>query len=74
MPPVYLIREGVLTLPCVGNARQSGTSGSPSILNASPEAAAMGGLALLRTGDHVRIDLRKGIVDVLLPDLELAAC
>ncbi|MFA6124493.1 MAG: IlvD/Edd family dehydratase [Sphingomonas sp.] len=71
-PPAYLIREGVHALPCVGDGRQSGTSGSPSILNASPEAAAMGGLALLKTGDRVRIDLRKGTVDALLPESELA--
>lgn len=71
-PPAYLIREGIHALPCVGDGRQSGTSGSPSILNASPEAAAMGGLALLCTGDRVRIDLRKGTVDVLIPDAELA--
>jgi len=71
-PPAYLIRGGVHALPCVGDGRQSGTSGSPSILNASPEAAAMGGLALLKTGDRVRIDLRKGTVDALLPESELA--
>jgi len=71
-PPAYLIREGVHALPCIGDGRQSGTSGSPSILNASPEAAAMGGLALIRTGDRVRIDLRKGTADVLIPDEELA--
>jgi dihydroxy-acid dehydratase len=59
-------------LPCVGDGRQSGTSGSPSILNASPEAAANGGLALLQTGDRVRIDLRRGTVDVLISDAELA--
>ncbi|MGK2286410.1 IlvD/Edd family dehydratase [Pedomonas sp. V897] len=71
-PPVYLITKGVHSLPCVGDGRQSGTSGSPSILNASPEAAANGGLALLRTGDRVRIDLRKGTANVLLSDEELA--
>jgi len=71
--PVYLLREGIQNLPCLGDGRQSGTSGSPSILNASPEAAAGGGLALLRTGDRFRIDLRRGTVDVLLPDEELAA-
>ncbi|MCW1428969.1 IlvD/Edd family dehydratase [Novosphingobium sp. JCM 18896] len=71
-PPAYLITEGVSALPCIGDGRQSGTSGSPSILNASPEAAAMGGLALLRTGDRVRMDLGKGRVDVLIPDAELA--
>ncbi len=71
-PPAYLIREGVHALPCIGDGRQSGTSGSPSILNASPEAAAMGGLALIRTGDRVRIDLGKGSADVLISDEDLA--
>lgn len=70
-PPSYLITEGITALPCVGDGRQSGTSGSPSILNASPEAAANGGLALLETGDRVRIDLRRGTVDVLISDEEL---
>lgn len=65
-PPAYLIRDGVGALPCIGDGRQSGTSGSPSILNASPEAAVGGGLALLRTGDRVRIDLRRGTADVLI--------
>jgi dihydroxy-acid dehydratase len=71
-PPAALIKAGVHTLPCIGDGRQSGTSGSPSILNASPEAAAGGGLALLRTGDRVRIDLVNGTADVLLPEEELA--
>ena len=71
-PPAYLITEGVSTLPCVGDGRQSGTSGSPSILNASPEAAAQGGLALLQTGDRVRINLNTGTLDVLISDAELA--
>ena len=71
-PPSYLITEGVHALPCIGDGRQSGTSGSPSILNASPEAAAMGGLALIRTGDRVRIDLRKATANVLISDEELA--
>ena len=70
-PPDYLIREGVHALPCIGDGRQSGTSGSPSILNASPEAAAMGGLALLKTGDRVRIDLGRGTADVLIDQAEL---
>ena len=70
-PPAYLIREGVHSLPCIGDGRQSGTSGSPSILNASPEAAASGGLALIRTGDRVRIDLGRGTADVLISDEEL---
>ncbi|KTF69878.1 IlvD/Edd family dehydratase [Sphingomonas sp. HT-1] len=70
--PSYLIREGVHALPCIGDGRQSGTSASPSILNASPEAAAMGGLALLKSGDRVRIDLKRGTADVLIPDAELA--
>ena len=72
-PPVYLIEQGVHALPCIGDGRQSGTSGSPSILNASPEAAAMGGLAILRTGDRVRIDLAQGRADVLIGEDELAA-
>jgi dihydroxy-acid dehydratase len=71
--PAYLLREGIRALPCIGDGRQSGTSGSPSILNASPEAAANGGLALLVTGDRVRIDLNKGTADVLISDEELAA-
>src|SRR6187549_97546 len=72
-PPSYLILDGVHELPCLGDGRQSGTSGSPSILNASPEAAAGGGLALLRSGDRVRIDLRKSRVDLLIGDEELSA-
>jgi dihydroxy-acid dehydratase len=72
-PPDYLIRKGVHALPCIGDGRQSGTSGSPSILNASPEAAVGGGLALLRNGDRVRIDLRKGTADMLVPEEEIAA-
>ena len=71
-PPAHLILDGVHALPCIGDGRQSGTSGSPSILNASPEAAAGGALALLRTGDRVRIDLRRGTADVLIDEAELA--
>jgi len=71
-PPAYLIKRGIHALPCIGDGRQSGTSGSPSILNASPEAAAGGGLALIRTGDRVRIDLKLGIADMLVSDDELA--
>ena len=70
-PPAYLIKKGVHELPCVGDGRQSGTSGSPSILNASPEAAVGGGLALLKSGDRVRIDLRKGTADILVTDDEI---
>jgi dihydroxy-acid dehydratase len=70
--PVGLIDQGVHALPCIGDGRQSGTSGSPSILNASPEAAVGGGLALLKTGDRIRIDLNKGTCDALLSDEELA--
>jgi dihydroxy-acid dehydratase len=70
--PAYLLREGVANLPCLGDGRQSGTSGSPSILNASPEAAAGGGLGLLKSGDRVRIDLARGTADVLISDEELA--
>ena len=71
-PPAALIKKGIMSLPCIGDGRQSGTSGSPSILNASPEAAANGGLALLKTGDQVRIDLRKGTADILISKEELA--
>jgi dihydroxy-acid dehydratase len=70
-PPAALIKQGVTSLPCIGDGRQSGTSASPSIVNASPEAAVGGGLALLRTGDRVRIDLNNGTANVLLPDSEL---
>ena len=69
--PAYLLREGIRDLPCIGDGRQSGTSSSPSILNVSPEAAVAGGLALLRTGDRLRIDLRRGTVDAILPQDEL---
>jgi dihydroxy-acid dehydratase len=72
-PPAALIKKGVTALACIGDGRQSGTSGSPSILNASPEAAAGGGLALLKTGDRVRIDLNKGSADILIPEAELTA-
>ena len=71
-PPAYLIKKGVLSLPCIGDGRQSGTSASPSILNASPEAAAGGGLAILKTGDRVRIDLDKGTADILISKAEFA--
>jgi dihydroxy-acid dehydratase len=70
-PPNYLIEKGVTALACIGDGRQSGTSGSPSILNASPEAAAGGNLAILRTGDRVRIDLNKGEADILIPAEEI---
>ncbi len=70
-PPVHLLKQGIHALPCVGDGRQSGTSGSPSILNASPEAAADGGLALVRTGDRLRIDLRNCTADILISDDEL---
>jgi dihydroxy-acid dehydratase len=71
-PPAALIKKGITSLPCIGDGRQSGTSGSPSILNASPEAAATGGLALLKTGDRVRIDLSKGTADILISKAELS--
>jgi dihydroxy-acid dehydratase len=71
-PPAALIKRGITSLPCIGDGRQSGTSGSPSILNASPEAAANGGLALLKSGDRVRIDLRKGTADILISKAELS--
>jgi dihydroxy-acid dehydratase len=72
--PDYLLKKGITSLPCIGDGRQSGTSGSPSILNASPEAAAPGsGLALLRTGDKIRIDLNRRSADILISGEELAA-
>ncbi len=70
--PSYLLKKGVTALPCIGDGRQSGTSGSPSILNASPEAATGGNLALLQTGDRVRIDLKKRRADMLVSEEELA--
>ncbi len=71
-PPAYLIKQGIHSLPCIGDGRQSGTSGSPSVLNASPEAAAGGNLGILRSGDVVRLDLRRGSADILVSDDELA--
>jgi dihydroxy-acid dehydratase len=71
--PAALLKAGIADLPCIGDGRQSGTSGSPSILNASPEAAVGGGLALLRTGDRVRVDLRRGRVDALVDPAEWEA-
>ncbi len=70
-PPAALIKRGIHSLPCIGDGRQSGTSASPSILNASPEAAAGGGLALLKTGDRVRIDLRQRSANIMITDAEL---
>ena len=72
-PPDALIRAGIRELPTLGDGRQSGTSASPSILNASPEALLGGGLAKLRTGDRVRIDLVNRRVDALVPQEEWAA-
>jgi dihydroxy-acid dehydratase len=69
--PSYLLKKGITALPCIGDGRQSGTSGSPSILNASPEAATGGGLALIKTGDRVRIDLKKRTANMLVSDQEL---
>src|SRR5258708_37694481 len=71
-PPAALIKRGITSLPCIGDGRQSGTSASPSIINASPEAAVGGGLALLKTGDRVRIGLNKGSANMLVPDADLA--
>ncbi|MEM7290309.1 MAG: dihydroxy-acid dehydratase, partial [Pseudomonadota bacterium] len=72
-PPSYLLKKGIHSLPCIGDGRQSGTSGSPSILNASPEAADGGGLALLETGDLVRVDLNKCTADMLISKREIAS-
>jgi dihydroxy-acid dehydratase len=69
--PAYLLKRGITSLPCIGDGRQSGTSGSPSILNASPEAAAGGNLAILRSGDRVRIDLNVGSADILISNEEI---
>jgi dihydroxy-acid dehydratase len=69
-PPDYLLKKGITALPCIGDGRQSGTSGSPSILNASPEAATGGGLAILKTGDKVRIDLKKRTANILISDAD----
>ncbi len=71
--PDYLLKRGIHELPCIGDGRQSGTSGSPSILNASPEAATGGGLALLQTGDRIRVDLGERTANILISDDELAA-
>lgn len=73
LPPEALVRRGTNELPTLGDGRQSGTSASPSILNASPEAFAGGGLARLRTGDRVRVDLRARRVDALVPEAEWSA-
>lgn len=70
--PDYLLKRGVTSLVCIGDGRQSGTSGSPSILNASPEAASGGTLALIETGDRIRLDLEGGRLDLLLPEEEIA--
>ena len=72
-PPDALIKAGVTELPCIGDGRQSGTSASPSILNASPESAVGGGLSLLRTDDIIRIDMNKRRVDMLIDEAELEA-
>jgi dihydroxy-acid dehydratase len=73
LPPDELVKQGITMLPCIGDGRQSGTSASPSILNASPESAVGGGLAMLRTGDRVRIDLGRRSADILISSEELAA-
>ncbi len=70
--PDYLLKKGINSLVCVGDGRQSGTSGSPSILNASPEAASGGALALLHNGDRVKLDLESGRLDVLVDEAEIA--
>ncbi len=72
-PPDELIKRGIRELPTIGDGRQSGTSGSPSILNASPESAVGGGLAILQTNDVVRVDLEAGSIDMLVPEEELRA-
>jgi dihydroxy-acid dehydratase len=71
LPPAALLKRGITSLPTLGDGRQSGTADSPSILNASPEAVAGGNLAILRTGDRIRVDLKKARVDVLLSEQEI---
>ena len=71
-PPAALIKQGITSLPCIGDGRQSGTSASPSIVNASPEAAVGGGLSLLETGDRVRIDLNNGSANMLISEAAMA--
>src|SRR5688572_32205902 len=71
-PPDALLKRGIASLPTIGDGRQSGTSDSPSILNASPESAAGGGLAWLRSGDMIRIDLNAARCDMLVADEEIA--
>jgi dihydroxy-acid dehydratase len=70
-PPDYLVKRGISMLPCMGDGRQSGTSDTPSILNASPESAAGGNLAILQTGDMVTVDLKNRRVNVNLTDEEI---
>ena len=72
-PPAHLIKQGITALPCIGDGRQSGTSGSPSILHASPEAAAGGTIAVLKTGDRIRVDLNTSTVTLMVSDAEIAA-
>ena len=71
-PPDYVVKSGTRMLPCMGDGRQSGTSDTPSILNASPESAVGGGLALLRDGDLVRVDLKNRRVDLMASEDEIA--
>jgi xylonate dehydratase len=70
-PPDHLLKRGINSLPTIGDGRQSGTADSPSILNASPESAAGGGLAWVRTGDVIRIDFNHGRCDMLVEDVEI---
>ncbi|WP_161815050.1 IlvD/Edd family dehydratase [Steroidobacter agaridevorans] len=72
-PPDALLKRGIASLPTIGDGRQSGTSDSPSIVHASPESAAGGGLSWLRTGDRIRIDLNTGRCDALVSQAEIAA-
>ena len=70
-PPDYLLKKGITSLPCLGDGRQSGTSESPSILNVSPEAAAGGGLAIIKNNDLIKVDLNNKRVDLILDDSEI---
>jgi dihydroxy-acid dehydratase len=71
-PPDYLVKEGIRMLPCMGDGRQSGTADTPAILNASPESAVGGNLAILRDEDQVLVDLRNRRVELLISDAEIA--
>jgi xylonate dehydratase len=71
-PPDHLLKQGIASIPTIGDGRQSGTADSPSILNAAPESAVGGGLSWIRSGDLVRIDLNLGTCDAVVDDTEIS--